>query len=491
MRRRSRSPVAVGAVMLAVLAAALYLGLTKSVPFRQHYEVQAVFASAASQLQKGSPVRIAGVNVGKVTRMERGPGGTAIAVMRIQDGGRPLHSDATMKIRPRLFLEGNFFVDIRPGTAGAPELRDGGTVPLSHTAVPVQVDEVLQVLRSDTRAQLRVLLDEYAQGLSKGGAEALNAGIPSWRGAFAGTAITMESLRGEDRGDLAGFIRNQSRVSHALARRERELSDLLPALNRTTAALADERANVQATVRVTARLFRRAPAGLAELEQALPPVRRLARDLRPALRTAPAVLDRTVPFLREARALSRPAELRGLATELRPALSELRVLQPRLVDLFDRLRPVAACVRDNVLPVLESRLDDDELTTDQPVWQELVRFPVGLASSTQNFTANGNGIRYHAGGGENLLTTRLASGTDLVGLAPDPPIGARPAYVPGEQPPFRPDVPCATQRPPDLRAEAVRMPATQSVEGRPSAVQELTQQLLGTLQDLPPTGRAR
>ena len=40
----------------------------------------------------------------------------AVVTMRIQDKGRPLHKDARFKIRPRIFLEGNFFVDVTPGT---------------------------------------------------------------------------------------------------------------------------------------------------------------------------------------------------------------------------------------------------------------------------------------------------------------------------------------------------------------------------------------
>ncbi len=32
--------------------------------------------------------------------------------MSIQNQGLPIHDDATFAIRPRIFLEGNFFVDI-------------------------------------------------------------------------------------------------------------------------------------------------------------------------------------------------------------------------------------------------------------------------------------------------------------------------------------------------------------------------------------------
>ena len=59
------------------------------------------------------------MNVGKVTSIEREPGSdTAIVTMEIDDKGLPIHKDATAKIRPRIFLEGNFFVDLQPGHAG-------------------------------------------------------------------------------------------------------------------------------------------------------------------------------------------------------------------------------------------------------------------------------------------------------------------------------------------------------------------------------------
>ena len=74
----------------------------------------------ANNLRKASPVRIAGVNVGKVTKVERARKGDdgALVTMRIEDKGRPLHPDAHATIRPRIFLEGNFFVDLSRGTVG-------------------------------------------------------------------------------------------------------------------------------------------------------------------------------------------------------------------------------------------------------------------------------------------------------------------------------------------------------------------------------------
>src|SRR3954449_11196324 len=121
-RRRSRGGVStftVGLVALVVIAIGTFLGFTKKIPFRSHYEVKAAFKSA-NNLKKAAPVRIAGVEVGKVTKIERvHPGDNgALVTMRINDNGRPLHRDATFKVRPRIFLEGNFFVDFTQGSSG-------------------------------------------------------------------------------------------------------------------------------------------------------------------------------------------------------------------------------------------------------------------------------------------------------------------------------------------------------------------------------------
>ena len=50
--------------------------------------------------------------------------------MSIDTNGLPIHADATAKIRPRIFLEGNFYVDLAPGSPSAPVLSSGATLPV-------------------------------------------------------------------------------------------------------------------------------------------------------------------------------------------------------------------------------------------------------------------------------------------------------------------------------------------------------------------------
>ena len=39
----------------------------------------------------------------------------AVVTMKIKEDAQPIREDATMQLRPRLFLEGNLFVDVQPG----------------------------------------------------------------------------------------------------------------------------------------------------------------------------------------------------------------------------------------------------------------------------------------------------------------------------------------------------------------------------------------
>ena len=92
-----------------------------------------------------SPVRIAGVDVGKVASIKR-EGHTGLVTMEIENKGLPIHTDATVKIRPRIFLEGNWFVELSPGSPSAKTVSSGYTIPITQTADPVQLDQVLDAL---------------------------------------------------------------------------------------------------------------------------------------------------------------------------------------------------------------------------------------------------------------------------------------------------------------------------------------------------------
>ena len=114
------NPVRFGVIVIVITAIVVYFGFTKHIPFKHGFRLKAVFGTAVNISPK-SPVRIAGVNVGTVNSIKR-EGNTGVVTMEITKGGLPIHRDATLKIRARILLEGNWFVDLQPGT---PNLADG------------------------------------------------------------------------------------------------------------------------------------------------------------------------------------------------------------------------------------------------------------------------------------------------------------------------------------------------------------------------------
>ncbi len=159
------NPLRVGVVFLVILVIAVYFGFTKRVPFKHGFRLKAAFATAVNIAPK-SPVRIAGVNVGKVSSVTRA-GQTGLVSMEIESNGLPIHADATLKIRPRLFLEGNWFIELQPGSPSVKTLSSGATIPVTQTSDPVQLDQVLDALNTDTRANLQNFLAGYGDALTR------------------------------------------------------------------------------------------------------------------------------------------------------------------------------------------------------------------------------------------------------------------------------------------------------------------------------------
>src|ERR1051325_4925270 len=147
-QKKGIAPWVAGLIFILVVGVFTFEVFTHANPFSHPYELKGTFANATN-VRTNSPVRIAGVEVGKVTKVEAaGPDSTAATItMEIQDRGLPIHKDAYLKLRPRIFLEGNFFVDLQPGSPSAPVLDDGAMVPANQTDAPVQFNDLLAALQ--------------------------------------------------------------------------------------------------------------------------------------------------------------------------------------------------------------------------------------------------------------------------------------------------------------------------------------------------------
>jgi virulence factor Mce-like protein len=447
-----------GAGLMAVTAAvvAVWLAFGGPNPFDRKFELKAVVESG-SELHSRTPVRIAGVDVGKVKKVERGPGSLATVTMELEQRALPIHKDATLKVRPRIFLEGNFFVELGPGTPTAPKMEDGGTIGLGRTSQPVQFDQILTSLRRSNRRDLADTVKNLGEALDGGGAEALNASLPFWAPAFAQGSQAMEALRGQEEHDLSGAIQESQTVATALADRDGDLADAVTGLARTTTALASRREQLAQSIPEFDALQREARPAFDALNGLFPTARQFVAEVRPGLREAPATLRAAIPLLGQLQGLLAPSELPRLVRVGDPAIRALSRLQPHLRSALAQAHPAVDCVRDNVLPVLKDSVVDPPLTTGRPrlpVYRDLLNGITSQGSGSQNFDGNGPSLRYHSGFGDESFGTGFVPsvGEAVVGVTPEPLLGSRPRFT-GQIPPYRPNVPCRTQKRVDLTAE--------------------------------------
>jgi len=87
---RGISPLAAGLIGLLILVLALYGAFIHKYPWTNPYELNATFANA-NNLAISSPVRVAGVTVGKVTKISTKEGSSAsVVTMALNDAGNAI-----------------------------------------------------------------------------------------------------------------------------------------------------------------------------------------------------------------------------------------------------------------------------------------------------------------------------------------------------------------------------------------------------------------
>ena len=444
--RRSRSPrdpgmapFRAGLLALVILTVLTYFGFTKANPFANPYELKATF-DTVNNLKPRSPVRIAGVDVGKVTKVEpiTTGEGAARVTMEIKESGLPIHEDAQLKIRQRIFLEGNFFVDLKPGSPSAEIAESGYTVPVQQTAAPVQFGQLLETLQADTREDLQTFLREYSKGLSGKGARGFNQSIKYWESAYRNSALANDATLGQQpTRDLQRVLKGQAIVARSLAADEEALKGLIVNLNTTAAAFAREDVALEAAIPALRDTLRRAQPALASLNSALPALRAFSRDALPGVRSSAPALRLSLPLIRQLRALVRRRELRGLAAVLRRYIPDLVKLNEQSVPVSEEGRQLSRCTNRVLVPFQQSRIpsphEESKGNSNQQVRFQIQRGFPGLSGESR--LSDGNNQWFHGMGVPNPLNVRPA-----------------PPTVANQPPPRRPDVPCETQEPPNLNA---------------------------------------
>jgi phospholipid/cholesterol/gamma-HCH transport system substrate-binding protein len=485
-RRRQRVPNwLIAVIFILVFTVGPYLAFTKHIPFTSYgYELKATFTNSANIALK-SPVRIAGVEVGKVIKTERDGDATTV-VFTVDGDGRPIHKDAFATIRPRIFLEGNFFVELDPGSPSSPELGSGGTIPVSHTSTAVQIDELLTALQSPVRADLGRLLESYGKALTheptaaedltqlpqvKGlsGGQALNKTFEFGAEAGKYSSQVTQALTGTQKHDLAKLIAGSGRTFAAFSHNQAALQGLIDNFDVFTGALANQSENLESTVRELAPTLKTAHASFVSLDKSLPPLRTYAIELRPAVAELPELVSSSKPWLAQVRPLLTGKEAGGTAkllAEATPGLAGATQVGNELT--LPQINQLSLCTSKVMVPTGNQTIDD-QFSTGGPNYREFFYTLTNFAGAAGNFDGNGPFIRAQVGGGPLLVgepNPEAAQPSDEINYAhvSENPLGTQPQL--GGQPKFKPEVRCDTQPVPDVNGPLSKVgPASPSVSG--------------------------
>ena len=185
-------------------------------PFDKTYEIKAIFSDATGILN-GDPVKIAGVDVGKVTSFKV-EGGEAIISMEI-DGDVELPRNVLAEIKFRNLLGQRIVNLVRPEVSSTEALEEGGTIPVQQTFPALDLSVVFNNLRPLINSTNPEDINTVARAV-------------------------LEVFEGRE-GDFAKILGNVGEVTQELADRDQRLARLVTNLNELTQILNDESASVR------------------------------------------------------------------------------------------------------------------------------------------------------------------------------------------------------------------------------------------------------
>jgi len=134
--RRERLMLGIGAVIVAAVLVAGGVILYRT--SHQGKQVTAYFTETIG-VYPGSTVRVLGVPVGTVDAVQ--PQGTQVKVTMTVNSGVAVPADAKAVVVAASVVSDRY-IQLTPAYSGGPELADNAVIPVSRTAVPVEVDQI-------------------------------------------------------------------------------------------------------------------------------------------------------------------------------------------------------------------------------------------------------------------------------------------------------------------------------------------------------------
>src|SRR5215208_1322441 len=285
----------------------LWLSFGGPVPLKpKGYRVQINFPEATT-LATEADVRVAGVPVGKVRKVEVGDGtNRTVATVELERRFAPLRSDARAILRQKTLL-GETYVELTPGTSEK-TIPEGGELADSQVKPTVQLDEIFDSLDPATRDAFKGWQRELAVGI-KGRGRDFNDALGTLPGFAKDGADVLEVLDTQE-GAVTRLVRNTGVTDGATTENESQLRNLITSASRVFDATASQQENLAEAIRIF-------PTFLDESKLTLARLQRFSTDTRPLIQ-----------------------DLRPVARDLEPTLRDVHALAPDLRSFFRDLDPL-------------------------------------------------------------------------------------------------------------------------------------------------------
>lgn len=233
--------VALFAVVCLIGMEFLAINIGQPNPLSSDYLVHAVF-NDADGIPTAADVRVAGVQVGKVTAISHDPSqpGMTVATLQISSPNAvPVYSNGFAVIRPKTLL-GEKFIDLTVGSGASGEaIPANGYLPQARTSKDVANDEIFNAFDAKTRAEQQVVLQELDKATTgrSGDIQALLPQLtsivqdlsplakvyekdnPQVDNIFVQLNTVLQALSDEHE-QLAGFLANGNHALGAIAQRD-------------------------------------------------------------------------------------------------------------------------------------------------------------------------------------------------------------------------------------------------------------------------------
>ncbi len=360
--------------------------------------VRAVVANPLG-LTNGDPVRVDGVEVGKVRGIELGKDARSATVkFGVRDGGLPVYRDAAVAIRERTLLGANFVVDLDRGTPSAGRL---GSRTIRATRSQVELEDIANVFGAGPRTGLRSMLTELPKGLAD--ASAPREDLRTLADVSPDLDAGLGAARGQRDGDLRRLVANSDKVVEGLDTSTDAIRDVVEGAAATLSVTAARRAEIRRSLRTAAPLLPRVRRTLAQVDTTLDLADPLIAKLRPGADELDPTVSRLRPVLTGADRLL--ARARPLLRSLRPTAASLADTAKRGTPVLKGLTPSIERVQVRILRDLGLTSPESRHTTFQMIGPAIA----GVVGASAGYDRNNNFIRFLASGGEKAVQSAPCS----------------------------------------------------------------------------------